>query len=115
MAWKLKTGDEVYVISGDDKGVKGRITQVDRKNFRVQVEGVNIRSRHVKTSLQNPDGGVVRKEGFIHISNVALAHSEASDLSPWSKKMTTRVGFKFIDGVKFRYAKRDGSDLATVS
>jgi len=114
MAWKLKTGDEVYVISGDDRGSKGRITLVDRKNSRVQVEGVNVRSRHVKPSMQNPEGGVVRKESFIHISNVALAHSNASDSTLWSKKMTTRVGFKLVDGVKFKYAKRDGSDLGAV-
>lgn len=114
MAWKLKKGDEVYVISGDDKGSKGQITQVDRKSSRVYVEGVNLRSRHVKASIQNPEGGVVKKEGSIHISNVALVHPNASESSVWSKKMTTRIGFRVIDGVKFRYAKRDKSELGAV-
>lgn len=114
MAWKLKRGDEVYVISGDDKGAKGRITQVDRKNSRVHVEGVNLRSRHVKVSMQNPEGGVVQKQSSIHISNVALAHEHVNASGVWSRKMTTKVGFAFVDGKKIRSAKRDGSNLGAV-
>jgi len=114
MAWKLKRGDEVFVISGDDKGSKGRITQVDRKNSRVHVEGVNLRSRHVKVSMQNPEGGVVQKQSSIHISNVALVHANAEESSVWSRKMTTKIGFTFVDGKKIRSAKRDGSNLGVV-
>jgi len=64
MAWKLKKGDDVFVVAGDHKGSKGKISLVDRKKNRVIVEGVNIVSRHVKPSMQNPEGGVVKKRGL---------------------------------------------------
>lgn len=115
MAWKLKKGDEVYVISGDDRGSKGKITHIDRKNSLVKVEGVSIVSCHIKPSMKNPEGGIVKKESFIHVSNVALVHEKSSDSKIWSKKMTTKVGFKFVDNIKIRYAKRDNSNIGEVS
>jgi large subunit ribosomal protein L24 len=114
MAWKLKTGDEVYVIAGDDKGAKGTITKVDRSASRVYVGGVNMTSRHVKPSVKNPEGGVVRKEAPIHISNVALVAPNSGESLIWSKKLATRVGFRVVGSVKHRFAKRDGVNLNPV-
>jgi len=114
MARKLKTGDEVYVIAGDEKGSKGTISKVDTRTSRVYIQGINVCSRHVKPSAQNPEGGVVKKERSIHISNVLLVAPNTSDSLIWSKKLTTRVGFRFVDGVKHRYAKRGGVDLNPV-
>jgi len=114
MARKLKTGDEVYIVAGDEKGSKGIITRVDTKTSRVYVSGVNLCSRHVKASAQNPEGGVVKKERSIHISNVALVCPNASKSLVWSKTLSTRIGFRFVDGVKCRYAKRGDVNLKPV-
>ena len=114
MAWKIKRGDDVFVIAGDHKGSKGKVSVIDRRKNRVFVEGVNIVSRHVKPSMKNPEGGVVQKEASIHISNVALVAPGLGDSFQWSKKMSTKVGFRFDDGVKVRYAKRNGSVLGNV-
>ncbi len=114
MAWKLKKGDDVFVVAGDHKGSKGKISLVDRKKNRVTVDGVNVVSRHVKPSMQNPEGGVVKKEASIHISNVALVAPGSGESFHWSKKMTTKIGFRFESDVKVRYAKRDGSLLGAV-
>ena len=61
---KLKTGDKVVVIAGKDKGKEGKILHVDRKNNRVIVEGVNMISKHTKPSMQNQQGGIVKKRRF---------------------------------------------------
>jgi len=114
MAWKLKKGDDVFVVAGDHKGSKGRISYVDRKKNRVIVEGVNAVSRHVKPSMQNPEGGVVKKEASIHVSNIALVSPGSIESVQWSKKMTTRIGFRFDGDVKVRYAKRGGASLGAV-
>jgi large subunit ribosomal protein L24 len=87
---------------------------VDRKKNRVIVDGVNVVSRHVKPSMQNPEGGVVKKEASIHISTVALVAPGTGESFHWSKKMTTKIGFRFESDVKVRYAKRDGSVLGVV-
>ena len=72
---KLKTGDKVVVIAGKDKGKEGKILHVDRKNNRVIVEGVNMISKHTTPSMQNQQGGIVKKEGSIHASNVMYLHT----------------------------------------
>lgn len=108
MAWKIKKGDQVVVISGGFKGEMGRILHVDRRNMRVVVEGVNVRSRSVRPSPQRPEGGVIKKECSLHVSNVALQDLEkGSD----GKVLPTRVGFRFVDGKKMRYAKRSQKEL----
>jgi large subunit ribosomal protein L24 len=65
--------------------------------------------------MQNPEGGLVRKEASIHMSNVAFVNpgSESSSLS-WSAKNTTKIGFRWVDGVKMRYAKRSDLNIAPV-
>lgn len=69
----IKKGDNVKVIAGDDKGKTGRVIEVIRSKNRVLVEGVNLNTRHTKPSAKHPQGGLVKQEGAIHISNVVLA------------------------------------------
>jgi len=68
----VKVGDTVVVISGECKGDKGTILTIDRNKMRATVSGVNIVKRHNKPSASNPQGGIVEKEGSIHISNLML-------------------------------------------
>ena len=95
---KIKKGDTVKVIAGKDKDTEGKVLSVDRKKNRVLVEGVNVITKHAKPSQGNPNGGIVRKEASIDISNVMLV----------VKGKATRVGFRFEDGKKVRYAKATG-------
>ena len=96
----VKKGDKVVVLTGKDKGRKGEVLSVIRKDRRVVVSGVNIIKRHTKQS-QTEQGGIVEKEAAIHISNVALQ-------DPKDGK-ATRVGYKILDdGRKVRFAKRSG-------
>ena len=66
----VKRGDEVVVIAGAHKGKRGRIIHVDPKRQRVLVEGVNLIKRHMRKSRQHPQGGIIEREGPIHVSNV---------------------------------------------
>ena len=99
----VKKGDTVVVISGNYKGKQGTVLKVITKDNRVVVEGVNVVSRHTRPSQANPDGGIIKKEAPIAISNVML-------LDP-KKNEPTRVGYKFEDGKKVRYAKKSGTVL----
>lgn len=67
---KLKKGDTVKVISGESRGQQGKIVSIDTKNERAVVEGVNMISKHTKPSAKNANGGIVKQEGSIHISNL---------------------------------------------
>ena len=95
---KLKTGDKVVVIAGKDKGKEGKIVAVDKKNNRVMVEGVNMVSKHTKPNAQNQRGGIIKKENFIHASNVMYLHNGKA----------TRLGAMIKDGKKVRVAKKTG-------
>jgi len=97
---KIKKKDRVIVIAGKDKGKTGEVTAVLPKENRVIVAGVNVIGRHTKPSQANPEGGIVRKESPIHISNVA--HIDPKDNKP------VRVGFKMIKDRKVRFARRSG-------
>ena len=98
---KIKKGDEVIVLAGKDKGKRGAVLQALPSESRVVVAGVNIAARHTKPSQKNPEGGMVRKEASIHVSNVALFDAKAGK--------ATRVGYKIEnDGHKVRIAKRSG-------
>jgi large subunit ribosomal protein L24 len=72
MKLKLKKDDLVRVISGNARGQEGKIVSIDTKKLRVIVEGVNMISKHTKPNAKNPNGGIVKQEGSIHISNVML-------------------------------------------
>ncbi len=98
MAAKIKKGDTVVVIAGKDKDKEGKVMVVDRKNHRVIVEGVNMVKKHSKPSAQNQNGGIIEKESPIDVSNVMYVH----------KGKATRIGFRFEDGKKVRFAKSTG-------
>ena len=100
---KVKKGDTVKVIAGDAKGKIGKVLQVLAKKNRIIVEGVNIVSRHTRPSNAYPEGGIIKKEAPIHISNVMLVDSETNE--------ATRVGYNFVDGKKVRYAQKTGNAL----
>lgn len=102
--WRIRKGDKVQVLTGKDKGKVGVISQVLREKQRVVVEGVQLVARHTKPSAQNPEGGIVRREAPIHMSNVALVDPE--------KGKPTRLGMRFLDdGRKVRYAKLSGQNI----
>ena len=103
MAARIKKGDKVVVISGRDKGRSGEVIKVMPKESRALVRGVNMVTRHQKQTAAE-QGGLVRKEAPIHLSNVAIA--DPTDGKP------TRVGFKMLeDGRKVRVAKRSGETI----
>lgn len=95
---RLKKGDKVVVIAGKDKGKEGKILNVDRKNNRVIVEGINMITKHVKPNAMHQQGGLVNKEGYIHASNVMYLHNGKA----------TRLGAMIKDGKKVRIAKKTG-------
>ena len=104
MAAKIKKGDYVIVLSGNDKGRKGEVLSVSPAEERVVVKGVRLVKRHVKPSQADPDGGIKSFEAPIHISNVA--HIDPKD------NVATRVGFKVLkDGKKVRVAKKSGETI----
>lgn len=113
MARKIKTGDVVFVICGDDKGTRGEVLSVDPQKDRLIVRGVNVRVRHVKPSMKFPEGGIIRKECPIHISNVALAVDPSADSVEWKATLVTRVGFRHDkEGKKVRFAKRTQKEIS---
>jgi large subunit ribosomal protein L24 len=103
MALKIRTDDQVVVISGKDRGKTGKVLRVDPKKERVTVEGVNIVKRHQRPVANAPqiEAGVIEREGPIHISNVQL-------IDPKTKK-GTRVGVVREDGVRNRVSRSSGT------
>ena len=100
----IKKGDIVYVLSGDDKGKTGRVLSVQVKKNRAVVEGVNIVSKSTKPSAKYPQGGIVKIEAPVHISNLNL-------VDPKSGK-PTRIGRKLNDAGKVvRYSKKSGEEI----
>ena len=100
---KIKSGDVVKVIAGDHKGSEGKVLRVDREKNKAIVEGVNMVSKHTKPSGKNPQGGIVKKEAPIHISNIAL-------IDPKSKS-ATKVGIKVEGDKKVRFSKKSNQVL----
>ena len=94
---KIKTGDTVRIIAGDHKGTEGKITKVFIEKNKAIVEGANMVSKHEKPSANNPQGGIVKKEAPIHISNLSLIDSKSNE--------ATRVGFEGRDGKKVRFSR----------
>jgi large subunit ribosomal protein L24 len=88
--FKLKKGDTVRVISGESKGQEGKILEVLTKKDRVLVEGVNMISKHTKPNAKSPQGGIVKQEGAVHISNVMLV--EAGKTVRVGKKLDEKTG-----------------------
>ena len=109
MPARIKTGDEVIVIGGKDRGKRGKVLRVEPAKNRLYVEGLNIVKRHQKprqvAGAQRAEqvGGVIEREGPIHISNVAV-------LDPKEHK-PTRLGVEIADGKRYRVARRSGTRL----
>ena len=104
----IKVNDTVEVISGRDKGQRGKILKVDREKGKVVVEGLNRVYKHVKRSQRNPQGGRLSKEAFMDVSKVMI-------LCPKTGK-PTRMGVRFLaDGSKERFSKRSGVAISVVS
>jgi large subunit ribosomal protein L24 len=100
----IKKGDNVIVISGESKGQKGRVLEVIRDKSRAIVEGVNMVSKHSKPNAQNPQGGIIKKEATIHISNLMLVDPASGE--------ATRVGRKLNSKNKLvRYSKKSGEEI----
>ena len=96
----VKKNDMVQVITGDDKGKKGRVIEVIHTTGRVMIEGVNIVSKHTRPNQQYPNGGIIKKEAPIHISNVLV-------VDPKSGK-GVRINRKTVNGKTVRYSKKSG-------
>ncbi len=94
---KIKKGDQVVILSGDDKGKTGEVLKAMPKENKVVVQGVNLVKRHTKPSQTNP-GGIVSKEAPINASNVAYA----KDGKP------SKIGYKEVKGKKVRFARKTG-------
>ena len=95
---KIKKGDKVIVLSGDDKGKTGEVLKAMPKEGKVVVQGVNLVKRHTKPS-QTSAGGIVTKEAAIQISNVAIVTADGK---------ASKVGYKTVDGLKKRVARKTG-------
>ena len=96
---KIKTGDTVRITAGDHKGTEGKVMRVDAEKNKAIVEGANMVSKHEKPSAKNPQGGIVKKEAPINISNLSLVDSKGE---------ATRVGYEMRDGKKVRVSKKSG-------
>ncbi len=94
---KIKSGDNVRVVAGDHKGQEGTVQKVLLDKNKAIVEGVNMVSKHEKPSASNPQGGIVKKEAPIHISNLSLITKGGE---------ATKVGYREEDGKKVRFSKK---------
>lgn len=100
----IKKGDIVFVNTGDNKGQQGRVLEVLVNKNKAIVEGINMVSKHTKPTSKHPQGGIIKKEAPVHISNLNV-------LDPASGK-PTRIGRKLNDKNKLvRYAKKSGEEI----
>ena len=95
--FKIKSGDTVQVITGDNKGSEGKVVKIFVDKNKAIVEGVNLVKKHTKPSAKNPQGGIIEKEAPIHISNLSLLTKKGE---------TTRVGYKMEGDKKVRFSKK---------
>lgn len=102
--FKIKIGDTVKVIAGEYRqgtDNTGKVLQIIKDQNRAIVEGVNLVSKHTKPNAQNPQGGIVKKEASIHISNLALVEDGEA----------VRVGYRFEEGKKIRFSKKSNKAI----
>ncbi|MFP5438330.1 MAG: 50S ribosomal protein L24 [Bacteroidia bacterium] len=100
---KIKSGDTVRVIAGDHKGSEGKVLRVLREKNKAIVEGVNLVSKHTKPSAKSPQGGIVKKEAPIHISNIALVDPKSNE--------ATKTGVRTEGDKKVRFSKKSNQVL----
>jgi large subunit ribosomal protein L24 len=100
----IKKGDTVYVITGEYKGEKGRVLEVYPENERALVEGINMVSKHTKPNNDNPQGGIIKKEAPVHITNLMLVDPSSGE--------PTRIGRRLDENNKLvRYSKKSGEEI----
>ena len=100
----IKRGDNVFVNSGEYKGQQGRVLEVNRKDNKAIVEGINMVSKHTKPNAQYPQGGIIKKEAPVHISNLMLVDGSSGE--------PTRIGRRLNDDGKLvRYSKKSGEEI----
>jgi len=99
MAAKIKSGDNVVVLTGKDKGRTSQVLKVLPEDNRVVVQGINMVQRHTRPTQMDPQGGIKNKEASLHVSNVAIADANGK---------ATRVGFRTEGDKKVRFAKTTG-------
>jgi large subunit ribosomal protein L24 len=105
---QIKVDDMVEVITGDDRGQRGRVLTVDRQAGKLVVEGVNLVYKHVRRSQRNPQGGRLSKEMPVRVSNVMLVCEKCNK--------ATRVGARYEkNGSKVRYCKKCGTTISEIS
>lgn len=95
---KIKKGDTVKVIAGNHRGKQGKVLAILTETNKAVVEGVNLVHRHTKPSASNPQGGIIKKEAPIHISNLVLLHNDVA----------TKVGRRIEENKIVRYSKKSG-------
>ncbi len=100
----IKKGDTVYVNTGEYKGQQGRVLEVYPAKEKALVEGINIVSKHTKPNSDNPQGGIIKKEAPVHVSNLLLVDPGTGE--------PTRIGRKLDDNGKLvRYSKKSGEEI----
>lgn len=100
----IKKGDIVFVNAGDEKGKTGKVLEVNRDKDRAVVEGLNMVSKHTKPNAQSPQGGIVKQEASIHISNLQVVDP--------AKGGPTKIGRRLNDkGKLVRFAKKSGEEV----
>ena len=102
--YRIKKGDTAVVITGEDKGTEGRVLAIDTETGKTLVEGVNLITKHTKPNNQYPEGGLIKKEAPIQISNIMLVDPKTGT--------PTRVGRRVEDGKIIRYAKKSGEVIS---
>ena len=98
---KIKKGDTVKILAGDDKGKQGRVLSVNKETFRAIVEGINMATKHTKPTAKNTKGGIIHQEATVHVSNLMLVDAQGN---------TTRVGRRVNETTNKleRYSKKSG-------
>ena len=99
---RIRKGDMVEIIAGNDKGKRGRVLRVIPDQSRIVVQGVNMRWKHMRKSQQAPQGGRMRREMPVHLSNVMFFDEGAS--------VRSRIGHKTVEGKKVRFLRRTGTE-----
>lgn len=100
---RIKKGDNVIVLTGKYKGVKGRVLKAFPKTERVIVEKVNFIKKHTRPTQQNPQGGIIEREGPIHVSNVKLYNDKIGDV--------TKAVFKIVGKNRIRSCQKTGDEI----
>ena len=100
----IKRGDTVYINCGEYRGQQGRVLEVNRDTNKAIVEGINMVSKHTKPNAQYPQGGIIKKEAPVHISNLMLVDGSSGE--------PTRIGRRLNDNGKLvRYSKKSGEEI----